>query len=321
MSIILLVAFVLFLEREKNFETKKTFEDEEGNETSSFFFLDEEKEKKVRGGSPNATHSRRRRRRTAMLTRPHARRTTTEEEEEEEFWRQRARVLRNLSCCCSSSGTSSSSSSRWNFGNGVLGVQKLLDRLDYCLTDSDDAFGFVQVNEREEEIENARKCFERTLRRHEMVREMEMDLLKRREFESRNTTSNNTATRLEEIFKTKKTSPILLVSKTKKEETTTTTPLSPEMSLSPDVTNDNDTENKRKVRRRTATHPDEKTTRSPLSNVINNRRREAGKPPRGNVKRSRATDDPLVTTLTTSTKEHDNAKEDSYVCPFESSTL
>ena len=269
--------------------------------------------------SPNATHSRRRRR-TAMSTRPHARRTTTEEEEEE-FWRQRARVLRNLSCCCSSSGTSSSSSSsRWN-GNGVLGVQKLLDRLDYCLTDSDDAFGFVQVNEREEEIENARKCFERTLRRHEMVREMEMDLLKRREFESRNTTSNNTATRLEEIFKTKKTSPILLVSKTKKEETTTTTPLSPEMSLSPDVTNDNDTENKRKVRRRTATHPDEKTTRSPLSNVINNRRREAGKPPRGNVKRSRATDDPLVTTLTTSTKEHDNAKEDSYVCPFESSTL
>jgi len=245
-----------------------------------------------------------------------------EEEEEEEFWRQRARVLRNLSCCCSSSGTSSSSSSsRWNFGNGVLGVQKLLDRLDYCLTDSDDAFGFVQVNEREEEIENARKCFERTLRRHEMVREMEMDLLKRREFESRNTTSNNTATRLEEIFKTKKTSPILLVSKTKKEETTTTTPLSPEMSLSPDVTNDKDTENKRKVRRRTATHPDEKTTRSPLSNVINNRRREAGKPPRGNVKRSRATDDPLVTTLTTSTKEHDNAKEDSYVCPFESSTL
>ena len=202
-----------------------------------------------------------------------------------------------------------------------MGVQKLLDRLDYCLTDSDDAFGFVQVNEREEEIENARKCFERTLRRHEMVREMEMDLLKRREFESRNTTSNNTATRLEEIFKTKKTSPILLVSKTKKEETTTTTPLSPEMSLSPDVTNDNDTENKRKVRRRTATHPDEKTTRSPLSNVINNRRREAGKPPRGNVKRSRATDDPLVTTLTTSTKEHDNAKEDSYVCPFESSTL
>ena len=287
-----------------------------------FFFLDEEKEKKVRGGSPNATHSRRRRRRrTAMSTRPHARRTTTTEEEEEEFWRQRARVLRNLSCCCSSSGTSSSSSSRWNFGNGVLGVQKLLDRLDYCLTDSDDAFGFVQVNEREEEIENARKCFERTLRRHEMVREMEMDLLKRREFESRNTTSNNTATRLEEIFKTKKTSPILLVSKTKKEETTTTTPLSPEMSLSPDVTNDNDTENKRKVRRRTATHPDEKTTRSPLSNVINNRRREAGKPPRGNVKRSRATDDPLVTTLTTSTKEHDNAKEDSYVCPFESSTL
>ena len=254
-----------------------------------------------------------------MSTRPHARRTTTteeeEEEEEEEFWRQRARVLRNLSCCCSSS------SSRWN-GNGVLGVQKLLDRLDYCVTDSDDAFGFVQVNEREEEIENARKCFERTLRRHEMVREMEMDLLKRREFESRNTTSNNTATRLEEIFKTKKTSPILLVSKTKKEETTTTTtPLSPEMSLSPDVTNDNDTENKRKVRRRTATHPDEKTTRSPLSNVINNRRREAGKPPRGNVKRSRATDDPLVTTLTTSTKEYDNAKEDSYVCPFESSTL
>ena len=242
-----------------------------------------------------------------MSTRPPTRRKT--EEEEEEFWRQRARVLRNLSCCCSSS-----SSSRWN-GNGVLGVQKLLDRLD-CLTD-DDAFGFVQVNEREEEIENARKCFERTLRRHEMVREMEMDLLKRREFESRNTT-NNTA-RLEEIFKTKKTSPIL-VSKTKKEETTTT-PLSPEMSLSPDVTNDNDTENKRKVRRRTATHPDEKTTRSPLSNVINNRRREAGKPPRGNVKRSRSTDDPLVTTLTTSSKEHDNAKEDSYVCPFESSTL
>ena len=275
-----------------------------------------EKKKFGGGGSPNATHSRRRRR-TAMSTRPHARRTTTEEEEEE-FWRQRARVLRNLSCCCSSS--SGTSSSRWN-GNGVLGVQKLLDRLDYCLTDSDDAFGFVQVNEREEEIENARKCFERTLRRHEMVREMEMDLLKRREFESRNTTSNNTATRLEEIFKTKKTSPILLVSKTKKEETTTTTPLSPEMSLSPDVTNDNDTENKRKVRRRTATHPDEKTTRSPLSNVINNRRREAGKPPRGNVKRSRATDDPLVTTLTTSTKEHDNAKEDSYVCPFESSTL
>ena len=38
LSIILLVAFVLFLEREKNFETKKTFEDEEGNETSSFFF-------------------------------------------------------------------------------------------------------------------------------------------------------------------------------------------------------------------------------------------------------------------------------------------
>ena len=286
-----------------------------------FFFLDWKRKKKKLGGegSPNATHSRRRRRRTAMSTRPHARRTTTtteeeEEEEEEEFWRQRARVLRNLSCCCSSS------SSRWN-GNGVLGVQKLLDRLDYCVTDSDDAFGFVQVNEREEEIENARKCFERTLRRHEMVREMEMDLLKRREFESRNTTSNNTATRLEEIFKTKKTSPILLVSKTKKEETTTTTPLSPEMSLSPDVTNDNDTENKRKVRRRTATHPDEKTTRSPLSNVINNRRREAGKPPRGNVKRSRATDDPLVTTLTTSTKEHDNAKEDSYVCPFESSTL
>ncbi len=269
---------------------------------------DDEKEKAF-GGSPNATHSRR----TAMSTRPQTRRKT-EEEEEEEFWRQRARVLRNLSCCCSSS-----SSSRWN-GNGVLGVQKLLDRLD-CLTDSDDAVGFVQVNEREEEIENARKCFERTLRRHEMVREMEMDLLKRREFERRNTT-NNTA-RLEEIFKTKKTSPILLVSKTKKEETTTTTttPLSPEMSLSPDVTNDNDTENKRKVRRRTATHPDEKTTRSPLSNVINNRRREAGKPPRGNVKRSRATDDPLVTTLTTSTKEHDNAKEDSYVCPFESSTL
>ena len=36
---VLLAAFVLFLtEREKNFETKKTFEDEEGNETSSFFF-------------------------------------------------------------------------------------------------------------------------------------------------------------------------------------------------------------------------------------------------------------------------------------------
>ena len=280
------------------------------NDFFLFFWMNDDEKEKAFGGSPNATHSRR----TAMSTRPQTRRKT-EEEEEEEFWRQRARVLRNLSCCCSSS-----SSSRWN-GNGVLGVQKLLDRLD-CLTDSDDAVGFVQVNEREEEIENARKCFERTLRRHEMVREMEMDLLKRREFESRNTTSNNTATRLEEIFKTKKTSPILLVSKTKKEETTTTTtPLSPEMSLSPDVTNDNDTENKRKVRRRTATHSDEKTTRSPLSNVINNRRREAGKPPRGNVKRSRATDDPLVTTLTTSTKEHDNAKEDSYVCPFESSTL
>ena len=295
--------FVLFLEREKKKKKKRGMN---FNDFFLFFWMNDDEKEKAFGGSPNATHSRR----TAMSTRPQTRRKT---EEEEEFWRQRARVLRNLSCCCSSS-----SSSRWN-GNGVLGVQKLLDRLD-CLTDSDDAVGFVQVNEREEEIENARKCFERTLRRHEMVREMEMDLLKRREFERRNTI-NNTA-RLEEIFKTKKTSPILLVSKTKKEETTTTTtPLSPEMSLSPDVTNDNDTENKRKVRRRTATHPDEKTTRSPLSNVINNRRREAGKPPRGNVKRSRATDDPLVTTLTTSTKEHDNAKEDSYVCPFESSTL
>ena len=290
--------FVLFLEREKKKKKKKRGMN--FNDFFLFFWMNDDEKEKAFGGSPNATHSRR----TAMSTRPQTRRKT----EEEEFWRQRARVLRNLSCCCSSS-------SRWN-GNGVLGVQKLLDRLD-CLTDSDDAVGFVQVNEREEEIENARKCFERTLRRHEMVREMEMDLLKRREFERRNTT-NNTA-RLEEIFKTKKTSPIL-VSKTKKEETTTT-PLSPEMSLSPDVTNDNDTENKRKVRRRTATHPDEKTTRSPLSNVINNRRREAGKPPRGNVKRSRSTDDPLVTTLTTSRKEHDNAKEDSYVCPFESSTL
>ena len=64
-----------------------------------------------------------------------------------------------------------------------------------------------------------------------MVREMEMDLLKRREFESRNTTFNNTATRLEEIFKTKKTSAIFTCFQDEKEGTAAA-PLSPEMSLS-----------------------------------------------------------------------------------------
>ena len=103
------------------------------------------RKKKVR--SPNATHSRRRRRRTA-INRPHARRTTTEEEEKKSFGanarvlqsellllvvgrRRRRRLVGILEHC--------------------LGVRSCWT--GYCLTDSDDAFGFVQVNEREEEIE------------------------------------------------------------------------------------------------------------------------------------------------------------------------
>ena len=88
---------------------------------------------------------------------------------EEQFWRQRAQTLRNLSC------SSSSSSS--------LDVSKLLHRLDSvvfaggCLQKNEaEECGFVPASNSEEEIENVRKCFQRTLRRNVKIREVEMGL-------------------------------------------------------------------------------------------------------------------------------------------------
>ena len=102
--------------------------------------------------------------------------------------------------------------------------------------------------------------------------------------------------------------------KTKKKED----PLSPEMSLSPDVIADENDANKRKVRRRTP--GGEKPSRSPLSNVNESgiryhREVSLGKPPRGNVKRARTTDDPFPVVHS---KENNESRK-SYVCPFESS--
>ena len=62
----------------------------------------------------------------------------------------------------------------------------------------------MHVQDTEEEIENVRRCFQRTMRRHESVREVEMDLLKRREIESTNgkryEKESKTTRLLEEIF-------------------------------------------------------------------------------------------------------------------------
>ena len=117
------------------------------------------KKKSSGGGGRQTQRTRRRRRRTAMLH---------DTREKNNNRRRRRRVLaptcarlRNLSCCCSSSGRRRRRR-RWD-GNGVLGVQKLLDRLDVLFGDSDDAFGFVQVNERKRRLKT-RKCFERTLK-------------------------------------------------------------------------------------------------------------------------------------------------------------
>jgi hypothetical protein len=235
---------------------------------------------------------------------------------EEQFWRQRAQTLRNLSCSSSSSSSSS------------LDVSKLLDRLDSvvygggCLEKNEaEECGFVPASNSEEEIENVRKCFQRTLIRHAMVREVEMDLLRRREIENsaalrEGDTHYRCEKKLKEIFTTKKKA-----TATKVEE-----PSSPEFTLSPDVeveTDENADMNKRKVRRRTPGVEKPLSSRSPLSQV-NNRRETlhvpVGKPPRGNIKRARTTDDPFPIVI--SSKENKLiAAEDSYVCPFESSSL
>jgi len=228
---------------------------------------------------------------------------------EEQFWRQRAQTLRNLSC------SSSSSSS--------LDVSKLLDRLDSvvfggCLEKNEaEECGFVPASNSEEEIENVRKCFQRTLRRNVKIREVEMDLLRRREIENSaelrwGDTHYRCEKKLKEIFTTKKKA-----TATKVEE-----PSSPEFTLSPD-TDENADMNKRKVRRRTPGVEKPLSSRSPLSQV-NNRRETlhvpVGKPPRGNIKRARTTDDPFPIEI--SSKENKLiAAEDSYVCPFESSSL
>lgn len=244
--------------------------------------------------------------------------TTTNEEQ---FWRQRAQILRNLSCCSSSD------------------VSKLVSRLDSVVfgngEDGGSSCGFVHVKDTEEEIENVRRCFQRTMRRHESVREVEMDLLKRREIESTNgkryEKESKTTRLLEEIFNenNKKTNfnkvdDVSTTQKSSKEtkETKKTKkkedPLSPEMSLSPDVIADENDANKRKVRRRTP--GGEKPSRSPLSNVNESgiryhREVSLGKPPRGNVKRARTTDDPFPVVHS---KENNESRK-SYVCPFESS--
>ncbi|CAL6336900.1 unnamed protein product [Bathycoccus prasinos] len=228
---------------------------------------------------------------------------------EEQFWRQRAQILRNLSCCSSSD------------------VSKLVSRLDSVVfgngEDGGSSCGFVHVKDTEEEIENVRRCFQRTMKRHESVREVEMDLLKRREIESTNgkryEKESKTTRLLEEIFNdvptTQKSSKeTKQTKKTKKKED----PLSPEMSLSPDLIADENDANKRKVRRRTP--GGEKPSRSPLSNVNESGSRyhrevSLGKPPRGNVKRARTTDDPFPVVHS---KENNESRK-SYVCPFESS--
>jgi len=236
---------------------------------------------------------------------------------EEQFWRQRAQILRNLSCSSSD-------------------VSKLVSRLDSVVfgrgndgEDGGSSCGFVHVKDTEEEIENVRRCFQRTMRRHESVREVEMDLLKRREIESTNgkrgEKESKTTRLLEEIFNennkvddistTQKSSKeTKQMKKTKKKED----PLSPEMSLSPDVIADENDANKRKVRRRTP--GGEKPSRSPLSNVndsssSHHREVSLGKPPRGNVKRARTTGDPFPVVHS---KENNESRK-SYVCPFESS--
>jgi len=153
-----------------------------------------------------------------------------------------------------------------------------------------------------------------------MVREVEMDLLRRREIENSaalhgGDTHYRCEKKLKEIFTTKK------ATATKVEE-----PSSPEFTLSPDVeveTDENADMNKRKVRRRTPRVEKPLSSRSPLSQV-NNRRETlhvpVGKPPRGNIKRARTTDDPFPIEI--SSKENKLiAAEDSYVCPFESSSL
>lgn len=247
--------------------------------------------------------------------------STTITTKEEQFWRQRAEILRNLSCCSSSD------------------VSKLVSRLDSVVfgngEDGGSSCGFVHVKDTEEEIENVRRCFQRTMRRHESVREVEMDLLKRREIESTNgkryEKESKTTRLLEEIFNenNKKTNfnkvdDVSTTQKSSKETKQTTKtkkkedPLSPEMSLSPDVIADENDANKRKVRRRTP--GGEKPSRSPLSNVNDSGSRHhrevtLGKPPRGNVKRARTTDDPFPVVHS---KENNESRK-SYVCPFESS--
>lgn len=247
--------------------------------------------------------------------------STTITTKEEQFWRQRAEILRNLSCCSSSD------------------VSKLVSRLDSVVfgngEDGGSSCGFVHVKDTEEEIENVRRCFQRTMRRHESVREVEMDLLKRREIESTNgkryEKESKTTRLLEEIFNenNKKTNfnkvdDVSTTQKSSKETKQTTKtkkkedPLSPELSLSPDVIADENDANKRKVRRRTP--GGEKPSRSPLSNVNDSGSRHhrevtLGKPPRGNVKRARTTDDPFPVVHS---KENNESRK-SYVCPFESS--
>ena len=247
--------------------------------------------------------------------------TTTTTTNEEQFWRQRAQILRNLSRCSSSD------------------VSKLVSKLDSVVfgngEDGGSSCGFVHVKDTEEEIENVRRCFQRTMRRHESVREVEMDLLKRREIESTNgkryEKESKTTRLLEEIFNenNKKTNfnkvdDVSTTQKSSKETKQTTKtkkkedPLSPELSLSPDVIADENDANKRKVRRRTP--GGEKPSRSPLSNVNvsgsrHHREVTLGKPPRGNVKRARTTDDPFPVVHS---KENNESRK-SYVCPFESS--
>jgi len=241
--------------------------------------------------------------------------TTTTTTNEEQFWRQRAQILRNLSRCSSSD------------------VSKLVSRLDSVVfgngEDGGSSCGFVHVKDTEEEIENVRRCFQRTMRRHESVREVEMDLLKRREIESTNgkryEKESKTTRLLEEIFnENNKVDDVSTTQKSSKETKQTKKtkkkedPLSPEMSLSPDVIADENDANKRKVRRRTP--GGEKPSRSPLSNVNDSGSRHhrevtLGKPPRGNVKRARTTDDPFPVVHS---KENNESRK-SYVCPFESS--
>lgn len=239
--------------------------------------------------------------------------TTTNEEQ---FWRQRAQILRNLSCCSSSD------------------VSKLVSRLDSVVfgngEDGGSSCGFVHVKDTEEEIENVRRCFQRTMRRHESVREVEMDLLKRREIESTNgkryEKESKTTRLLEEIFnENNKVDDVSTTQKSSKETKQTKKtkkkedPLSPEMSLSPDVIADENDANKRKVRRRTpGGEKPSPVGGSPLSNVNDSgshREVSLGKPPRGNVKRARTTDDPFPVVHS---KENNESRK-SYVCPFESS--